>query len=44
MSAVVHAHEEMGNINLYDIYVDMCRGRENDGQHFGTGGLSTSRK
>lgn len=44
MSAVVQADQEMGNINLYDIYVETCRDHEDDGQHFGNGGLPTSRK
>lgn len=44
MSAVIQAHNEMGNINLYDIYVETCLDEEVDGQHFGNGGLSLSRK
>lgn len=45
MSAVTQADNEMGNINLYDIYVETCLGQEEvDGQHFGNGGLSLSRK
>jgi serine carboxypeptidase-like clade 2 len=43
-SAISQASKEMGNINLYDIYVEMCLGQEEDGEHFGNGGLSAARK
>ena len=43
-SALSQASQEMGNINLYDIYVKACLGQEEDGVHFGNGGLSAARK
>ena len=43
-SAISQASQEMGNINLYDIYVEACLGQEEDGIHFGNGGLSAARK
>ena len=45
-SAVNQADEEMGDINLYDIYVETCLGGSSsqDGRHFGNGGISLSRK
>ena len=43
-SAVATADEEMGPINLYDIYVEACLGQGRDGRHFGNGGLSLTRR
>ena len=43
-SAVSRANQEMGNINLYDIYSEACLGSVEDGHHFGHGSLSFARK
>jgi serine carboxypeptidase-like clade 2 len=38
------ADQEMGPINLYDIYENTCQGLAEDGRHFGKGGLSAARR
>ena len=43
-AAVNQADEEMGDINLYDIYVEACIGTSRDRRHFGNGGVSLFRR
>jgi serine carboxypeptidase-like clade 2 len=43
-AAVNQADEEMGDINLYDIYVEACIGTSQDRRHFGNGGVSLLRR
>ena len=43
-AAVSQADQEMGPINLYDIYEEACLGLGRDSRHFGNGGLSIARR
>lgn len=43
-SAIAQASQEMGPINLYDIYVDVCLGSQQDDHHFDNGGISLARR
>ena len=43
-SAVAQADEEMGEINLYDIYVEQCERQAEGEHHFGSGALSVGRR